>query len=104
MAKSSSKTRFGNLRNLEFRRERKFSRTTQPGNLEPKITAELGNIKLRLLIVWGVLIIAMVGLGCKLYQLQILDGKKLAQRARNQQMVNLRPYVPRRPIDRKSVV
>ena len=101
MAKSSSKTRFGNLRNLEFRRERKFSKTTQLGNLEPKITAELGNIKLRLLIVWGVLIMAMVGLGCKLYQLQILDGKKLAQRARNQQMVNLRPYVARRPmIDR----
>ncbi|MFM7363062.1 MAG: peptidoglycan D,D-transpeptidase FtsI family protein [Cuspidothrix sp.] len=98
MAKLSIKTRLSSLRNLEFRRERKFSKQPQPENLDPKITEETPNIKLRLLIVWGVLMLAIMGLGLKLYQLQILDGKKLTQRARNQQMVNLRPYIPRRPM------
>jgi cell division protein FtsI (penicillin-binding protein 3) len=41
---------------------------------------------------------AIVGLVFNLYQLQIVQGKKLTKKARNQQMVNVRPYMPRRPV------
>ncbi len=63
------------------------------------------NLKSRLLIVWAVLIIAGLGLSLKLYNLQIAQGPKLKEKARNQQMVNLRPFVPRRQvIDRNRTV
>jgi cell division protein FtsI (penicillin-binding protein 3) len=63
------------------------------------------NIKFRLLMVWGVLIAAGFGLGVNLYNLQIVQGPKLKEKARNQQMVNLRPFVPRRQvIDRNRAV
>jgi len=98
MQKLSSQKKFGNLRNLVFRRERKFFKQPPPVNIAPKIPENSPNTKLRLLAVWGVLMIAMVGLVFKLYQLQIVQGKKLTQRARNQQMVNLRLYIPRRSV------
>jgi cell division protein FtsI (penicillin-binding protein 3) len=98
MAKLSSKTKFGNLRNLQFRREGKLSRQEQQGNITPKIPEKFPNTKLRLLAVWGVLMMAILGLVFNLYQLQIVQGKKLTQKARNQQMVNLRLYIPRRPV------
>ncbi|MCC5667874.1 penicillin-binding protein 2 [Nostoc sp. CHAB 5784] len=54
-------------------------------------------------IVWGILMAAGLGLGVKLYNLQIVKGPKLTEQARNQQMVNLRPFMPRRPVvDRNS--
>ncbi|RAM51582.1 MAG: penicillin-binding protein 2 [Hapalosiphonaceae cyanobacterium JJU2] len=63
------------------------------------------NLKFRLLIVWAVLIVAGLGLSLKLYNLQIAQGPKLKEKARNQQMVNLRPFVPRRQvIDRNRTV
>ncbi|MTJ07492.1 MULTISPECIES: penicillin-binding protein 2 [unclassified Anabaena] len=98
MPKPLSKTKFRNLRNLEFKRERKFSKQPQPGNIDPKIPENPPNIKSRLLLVWGVLMVSLLGLAFNLYNLQILQGKKLAERARNQQMVNVRPYMPRRPV------
>ncbi|MEI6445341.1 MAG: penicillin-binding protein 2 [Nostocales cyanobacterium ELA583] len=105
MLKSSIKTKFKNLRNLEFKRQRKFSRQAEPGSVEPRTPEKPPNIRLRLFAVWAVLMISMVGLAFKLYQLQVVDGKKLTQKARNQQMVNLRPYMPRRPvIDRNNNV
>ena len=52
----------------------------------------------RLLIVWGVLVAGAFGLGCRLYYLQIIKGKDLLDKARQQQTVNLRPYIPRRSI------
>jgi len=48
--------------------------------------------------VWAVLVIAALGLAVNLYNLQIVRGPKLAQRARNQQMVNLRLFMPRRQV------
>ncbi|MBO3464290.1 penicillin-binding protein 2 [Aetokthonos hydrillicola Thurmond2011] len=39
-----------------------------------------------------------MGLAWNLYNLQIVNGQKLTDKARSQQMVNLRPYIPRRPI------
>ncbi|BAZ04353.1 peptidoglycan D,D-transpeptidase FtsI family protein [Calothrix sp. NIES-3974] len=55
-------------------------------------------IKSRLFMAWGVLIVSGLGLILNLYRLQIVDGATLAQRARNQQMLTLRPYMPRRSI------
>ena len=61
--------------------------------------------KSRLFIVWGVLLMAGLGLGINLYNLQIVRGPNLTERARNQQMVNLRPFLPRRQvIDRTNNV
>lgn len=59
----------------------------------------------RLLLVWLVLILASLGLGINLYRLQISEAVSLRERAKEQQMVYLRPFVPRRPIvDRKGDV
>ncbi|MEA5597273.1 penicillin-binding protein 2 [Rivularia sp. UHCC 0363] len=63
------------------------------------------NLKIRLFMVWGVLIAACLGLGINLYRLQIVDGAKLTKKARNQQMFSMRPFVPRRQIvDRNNRV
>jgi cell division protein FtsI (penicillin-binding protein 3) len=64
----------------------------------PPVQEQTSNIKTRLLAVWGVLIAAGVGLGLNLYNLQIVRGPKLTEKARSQQMVNLRPYIPRRQV------
>jgi cell division protein FtsI (penicillin-binding protein 3) len=100
MQKSPSRTKFRkfNFPKPEFtRRQQKGSR--RESNSKPDQTQEQApNTKLRLFIVWSFLIAAGVGLGVNLYNLQIVRGSKLTQKARNQQMVNLRPFVPRRPV------
>ncbi len=59
----------------------------------------------RLLIAWGVLMVATILLGINLYRLQIAKGAELQQRAQDQQQILLRPFVPRRPIvDRTGTV
>ncbi|AFZ23535.1 cell division protein FtsI/penicillin-binding protein 2 [Cylindrospermum stagnale PCC 7417] len=98
MQKSPSRRKFGNSRNLEFTRQRKFSRPSVIGNVVSKAQDQATNIKSRLLIVWGLLIAAGLGLAFNLYQLQIVRGAKLTEKARNQQMVNVRPFMPRRPV------
>ncbi len=52
----------------------------------------------RLLMVWGVMVAGMLGLGWKLYQLQIIQGAELQKRAKQQQTTRLSPYIPRRSI------
>jgi cell division protein FtsI (penicillin-binding protein 3) len=54
--------------------------------------------KFRLLLVWGVLVAASLGLAWRLYHLQIIQAEELQQKARQQQVVNVRPYIPRRSI------
>ncbi len=54
--------------------------------------------KFRLLLVWAVLVSGMLGLAWKAYQLQIVQAEELKQKARSQQTVNIRPYIPRRSI------
>ncbi|MDJ0843585.1 peptidoglycan D,D-transpeptidase FtsI family protein [Crocosphaera sp.] len=54
--------------------------------------------KFRLLLVWAVLVSAILGLAWKTYQLQIVQGEELREKARLQQTVNIRPYIPRRSI------
>jgi cell division protein FtsI (penicillin-binding protein 3) len=66
---------------------------------------QIPNTRSRLFVVWGILMTAGLGLAINLYQLQIIQGAKLTQKARNQQMVKLRPFVPRRlVVDRSNNV
>ncbi|MBW4645196.1 MAG: penicillin-binding protein 2 [Goleter apudmare HA4340-LM2] len=104
MQKSSKK--FKNFRHSEFTRREKGSRR---GLLEKPTTADsqdqISHTRARLFIAWGILIIAGLGLVLNLYQLQIVRGPKLKARARSQQMVNMRPFMPRRPVlDRSNGV
>jgi cell division protein FtsI (penicillin-binding protein 3) len=52
----------------------------------------------RLLLVAGVLIAGILSLGWRLYQLQIVQAPTLQKKARQQQTVSLRPYIPRRSV------
>ncbi|BAY09511.1 peptidoglycan D,D-transpeptidase FtsI family protein [Calothrix sp. NIES-2098] len=91
MRKSPSRSKFKNFRHSDFtkrRREKPISKT------QDYVT----NTRTRLFIAWGVLIAAGLGLAINLYKLQIVQGVKLTEKARNQQMVNLRPFMPRRPV------
>ncbi len=54
--------------------------------------------KFRLLLVWVVLLGGICGLGWKLYQLQIVQAVELRSKAKAQQTMSLRPFVPRRSI------
>ncbi|MBW4561015.1 MAG: penicillin-binding protein 2 [Mojavia pulchra JT2-VF2] len=103
MQKSPSRTKFRNFRNSEFIRRRKGSKSGFFGKPNSHSQEQISNSKSRLFIVWGILIAAGLGLAINLFQLQIVRGPKLTEKARNQQMVNLRPFMPRRPvIDRNN--
>ncbi|MEA5419856.1 penicillin-binding protein 2 [Spirulina sp. CCNP1310] len=52
----------------------------------------------RLSLVWAILILSLCGLGFNLYSLQIRRAPALLEQARNQQMIYMRPYIPRRAI------
>jgi cell division protein FtsI (penicillin-binding protein 3) len=96
---SRSTSKFRNFRHADFTRRRKNSKQEPTSNGQDKVANERN----RLFIVWGILIAAGLGLAINLYQLQIIRGANLAQRARSQQMVDLRPFIPRRPvIDRNN--
>jgi cell division protein FtsI (penicillin-binding protein 3) len=98
MQKSPSKKKFRNFRNIEFKKPQKSSTQGLQGNFAFNNPDQTPNLKSRLFVVWSILIAAGLGLGFNLYQLQIIRGAKLTQKARNQQMVNLRPFMPRRPV------
>ena len=89
---------------LDTRRQEKRRRETrkQKPNTQPKRSPLF---HFRLLLVWGVLLAASWRLGMNLYQLQVVRAIELLGKARQQQMVYLRPYIPRRPVvDRNSNV
>ncbi|MEH2106900.1 peptidoglycan D,D-transpeptidase FtsI family protein [Nostoc sp.] len=98
MQKSPSRTKFRKFRNPGFTKRQKGYKRGLLGKLASNIQEQTSNTKSRLFIVWGVLIASGLGLGVKLYNLQIVKGPKLTEQARNQQMVNLRPFMPRRPV------
>jgi cell division protein FtsI (penicillin-binding protein 3) len=103
MQKLPSRKKFRKFRNPGFKKQQKDSKQGLLGTLASNIQNQTSNTKSRLFIVWGVLMAAGLGLGIKLYNLQIVKGPKLAEQARNQQMVDLRPFMPRRPVvDRNS--
>ncbi|MFN6487235.1 MULTISPECIES: penicillin-binding protein 2 [unclassified Nostoc] len=103
MQKSPSRIKFRKFRNPKFIRQQKGDKRGFLGKLASNIQEQTSNSKSRLFIVWGVLMASGLGLGVNLYNLQIVKGPKLTEQARNQQMVNLRPFMPRRPVvDRNS--
>ncbi|MBD6619167.1 penicillin-binding protein 2 [Komarekiella sp. 'clone 1'] len=91
-----------NFRNPTLTRRQKRSRRGLTGKPASNTQDKAPHNKSRLFIAWGVLIAAGLGLAINLYYLQIVRGPKLTQRARNQQMVNLRPFMPRRPVVDRS--
>jgi cell division protein FtsI (penicillin-binding protein 3) len=52
----------------------------------------------RLLLVWGILVCAALGLTIKLFTIQIVEGPNLQREAQRRQQTSQRPFVPRRPI------
>ncbi|WP_251956363.1 peptidoglycan D,D-transpeptidase FtsI family protein [Nostoc commune] len=103
MQKSPSRTKFRKFRNPGLTRQQRGYKQSFLGKLASNFQNQTSNTKSRLFIVWGILMAVGLGLGINLYNLQIVKGPKLTQQARNQQMVNLRPFMPRRPVvDRKS--
>ncbi|AOY84975.2 penicillin-binding protein 2 [Moorena producens JHB] len=65
----------------------------------------LGNNRLRLLMIWVIMMAGGSGLLLNLYRLQVSEASSLEEKARRQQMVYMRPFIPRRPIvDRKGNV
>ncbi|WP_287310746.1 penicillin-binding protein 2 [Moorena sp. SIO1G6] len=55
--------------------------------------------------IWVIMMAGGSGLLLNLYRLQVSEGSSLEEKARRQQMVYMRPFVPRRPIvDRKGNV
>ncbi|QKQ73270.1 penicillin-binding protein 2 [Nostoc sp. TCL240-02] len=103
MQKLPSRTRLRKSRNPDFKKQQKGSKRGLLGTLASNIQNQTSNTKSRLFVVWGVLMAAGLGLSIKLYNLQIVKGAKLTEQARSQQMVDLRPFMPRRPVvDRNS--
>jgi cell division protein FtsI (penicillin-binding protein 3) len=52
----------------------------------------------RLAIVWGTLVASSLGIAVNLFRLQVLESSNLLAKARAQQTISLRLFVPRRPI------
>ncbi len=106
MQKLPSRRKFRNSPQIEnSRRRQKRARQRLQEMLTSSTQKQTVSTKSRLFVVWGVLIAAGIGLAINLYNLQIVRGPKLTERARNQQMVNLRPFMPRRQmVDRNRDV
>ncbi|MEH2084144.1 MAG: penicillin-binding protein 2 [Nostoc sp.] len=103
MQKSLKKTKFRKFQNPGFIGRHKGNKRGLLGKLAFNVQDQISNTKSRLFIVWGVLMVSGLGLAINLYNLQIVKGPKLTEQARNQQMVSLRPFMPRRPVvDRNS--
>jgi cell division protein FtsI (penicillin-binding protein 3) len=57
----------------------------------------------RLVFIWLFLAVGLTGLGVRLFYLQVVTGGKLKALARERQTMQIRPFVPRRPIvDRRG--
>lgn len=98
------RSRRASVLRLETRRKQRRRRETdkQRGNTQ-FIRSRLPHF--RLLLVWGVLIAAGVGIVVNLYQLQVVRAPELLGKARQQQMKDLRTFSPRRPVvDRNNNV
>ena len=56
----------------------------------------------RLWLIGGFLIAVAMGLGVQLFRLQVLHGAELSSKAKQQQVISLRPFIPRRPVIDRS--
>ncbi|CAN1210829.1 Peptidoglycan glycosyltransferase [Tumidithrix helvetica PCC 7403] len=62
-------------------------------------------LKFRTLLVWGILVLASLGLIARLIFLQVWTYNDLKERADGQQMLQLRPFIARRSItDRRGII
>ncbi len=88
---------------LETRRApRRRQKKKQPTNSQPRHPPVP---YFRLFVVWSVLVAAALKVAVNLYQLQVISGSDLQQKARKQQIVQLQPFIPRRPVvDRNNDV
>jgi cell division protein FtsI (penicillin-binding protein 3) len=104
MANSRSKLSYSNqkppLKSASSRRVNSSTRrhSSHSSSPIPKQAKPPQLPKFRLIMVWIFLVGGMFGLAWRLYQLQIVQSTKLQKLARQQQTVNLRPYIPRRSI------
>ncbi|MGB0563902.1 MAG: peptidoglycan D,D-transpeptidase FtsI family protein [Spirulinaceae cyanobacterium] len=73
-----------------------LARSRQVSRRRPRTASRLGSG--RLLLVWFLLLLGCGSLGFRLYTLQMVDAPELAQRARQQQRIYMRPFIPRRTI------
>ncbi|MBV5261572.1 penicillin-binding protein 2 [Synechococcus moorigangaii CMS01] len=55
-------------------------------------------LRVRLLLVWGIFLLGILGLMARIFYLQVVDHENLGAIAQAQQQVTLRPYIPRRTI------
>ncbi|NRB07791.1 MAG: penicillin-binding protein 2 [Richelia sp.] len=103
MQKSSTKIKKRNLIAKEFIEKQRFNLRKLRIFFDSEVPKLTANMKTRLFLVWGLLTVSGLGLAINLYNLQIVRGPELRKRARNQQMVAIRPFIPRRPVlDRNS--
>ncbi len=59
----------------------------------------------RVLLVWALLLVGGLGLGLRLALLQLQQGTSLREKAQQQQLVALRPFIPRRQVvDRNGTI
>ncbi|MGB7444010.1 MAG: penicillin-binding protein 2 [Coleofasciculaceae cyanobacterium] len=89
----SLKTRNLSVNNSSLKKEK-----SQPQLPNRELKGVTKALRSRLLIVWGILITGSMGLLLNLYRLQVVLSPELEEKARQQQMGYLRPFVPRRPI------
>lgn len=54
--------------------------------------------RFRLLLIWAIMMTGSFGLLFNLYRLQVVISPSLQEQARQQQMIYMRPFIPRRPI------
>ena len=112
---SKSKSDPLSVKSSQYRHSRRSLPRRSGDRLKPVKPNYSRQALLRLFLVWGVLVVSTVGLGARLYYLQIIDpevvyeqapqGKRLTQIARDQQTTRLKFYIPRRQIvDRQQNV
>ena len=93
LSRHKSTLRQPQQRRVKKKRVRSTSKRPKP------LTVKLPRLpKWRLVFVWAVLVSGAMGLGWRLYQLQVVQASELKKRAEKQQIIGLRPYLPRRTI------
>ncbi|MDJ0796332.1 MAG: penicillin-binding protein 2 [Calothrix sp. MO_167.B12] len=103
MQKSSTKTKEPKFIVKEFIEKRRLTLRDLRDFFDSEVPELTANMKTRLFLVWGLLITSGLGLALNLYNLQIVRGPNLTKRARSQQMVAVRPFMPRRPVVDRSL-
>lgn len=78
------------------------SKLNTPGEHSPHNSKVSQVPRFRLLLVWVLMIAGGLGVLANLYRLQVKQAPILEERARQQQMVYLRPFIPRRSIVDRS--